>query len=105
MNDVLQSNRVIPFAVSLSGLGISLIIIGSVISHIQLIPDLRLYAESWQNRHDYILSQRDLGHSTIEVNRLPFRLEDIIKVVNLSQDPANRCAEQYYDVQLIDVQS
>jgi hypothetical protein len=105
IEDRLPMIALAPYVMTAYALGVAIIIGGSVISYMQLSPNLKTYADGWQDRHDYILEQRDLGHTSIEVTPLSFHLEDIIKVVTLAQDPANRCSEQYYGVQSIEVSS
>lgn len=78
---------------------------GILIGHASLISDLQAYSSDWDARHMQILAMRDSGQLNIEVSPLKFDLADMIQVTNLSQDPANRCAEQYYDVQSITVKN
>jgi hypothetical protein len=79
-------------------LALFLLISQIVYHHGSQIPDFMNYARSWDIRNEDITSQKLAGETTIYVNTLVVDLADIIKIVNLSQDPANRCAKQYYGI-------
>jgi|GEM_PF-5023584 len=84
--------------VVLACLAIMLLTFQIVIQQSSQISQFSSYAQSWDARHADILAQARAGADIVTVNQLGFDLADEIKIVNLSQDPANRCAKQYYDI-------
>lgn len=86
-------------------IGCAIIIAGSMVSYWRDVGDFQLFATAWQARHEEILQQRESEKSIIQVSALPFQLEDVLHLVDLSKDPANRCAVRYYDVSAIQVES
>ena len=80
---------------------ILVISIGISLGHLRLAPEFQNYARAWDARHLQILEQRDSGQREIVVAPLAFDLADYVGVVDLGQDPANRCARMYYDVDSI----
>lgn len=97
-NDRLLSDNRVTSVMALAVLGCVIIIAGSLIGHLQDAENFQSYATAWQARHEEIIKQREAGQSPITVNPLSFNLEDQIGLVDLSTDPANRCAERYYGV-------
>ena len=65
------------------------------------LPVLQRYAREWDARHQRIIAMRGGGQTTIEAAPLTWDLADDIRIPTLANDPANRCAVQYYDVESI----
>lgn len=101
--------RIVPIiSLSIRGLISGLILsisIGITLGHASQIPDLQLYGREWDMRHAYIITTHADGAEQIEVSALRFDLANMIQVVTLATDPANRCAEQYYGVDSIIVKN
>lgn len=101
----LALGRATPFSERVISAGCVIVIlvisIGITLGHLRLAPDFQNYARAWDARHQQIVEQRDSGQREIVVARLPFDLADYVGVVDLEQDPANRCARKYYGVDSI----
>lgn len=80
---------------------IVIISVDITLGQLHLLPDFQSYARDWDARHQQILEQRGSGERDILVAPLSFDLAEHIGVVPLGQDPANRCARRYYDVDSI----
>ena len=77
--------------------------LGIFVGQASLIPDLQTYVNDWDKQHQEILTLRESGQLNMEMYPLEVDLANIIQVTNLSQDPANRCALDYYDLESIEV--
>jgi len=64
----------------------------------RLIPDFATYAREWDERHEYILSQRALGERTIRV--VPYSY-DFTAFVSTRGLPMGKISAYYYDVESI----
>ena len=94
-----------PFGVRVITAGCVMVIlvisIGITLGRLRLAPDFQNYARAWDARHLRILEQRDSGQREIVAAPLAFDMADYVGVVDLGQDPANRCARRYYGVDSI----
>jgi len=77
--------------------------IGIVAAQIRWIPDLQFFADGWDERHQYILEQRDSGQRQIEIWPLSYDLGSEFRNVMSprSQTYENSCAAIYYGVESI----
>ena len=66
--------------------------------HARLIPSLQRYAAEWDERHQYILDQRDAGVREITVKPLSFNLA---RHVRAAQIHMHECPWEYYGVDKI----
>ena len=78
---------------------------GICLGQARLLPDFSLYASEWDKRHESIVMQRDSGESEIVVAPLAFDLAQFSRLTTLADDPSNRCARRYYQVDSIRVVS
>ena len=85
-----------------AGLALVLVIgIGIARGQAARLPVLQRYAQEWDARHQQIIAMRGGGQKTIEAAPLTWDLADDIRITTLADDPANRCARLYYDVDAI----
>ena len=85
-----------------AGLALVLVIgIGIARGQAARLPALQRYAQEWDARHQQIIAMRGGGQKTIEAAALTWDLADDIRIITLADDPANRCARLYYDVDAI----
>lgn len=84
-----------------SMLVIATICVGILFGRLQWIPDLRVYAREWDARHQYILTMRDSGLTSVEVAPLKYDLSRYFWNADMSTGPENRLAANYYGVESI----
>ncbi len=76
---------------------------GIVLGHAKLVPDLRIYAREWDQRHELILSLRESGLTEVEVAPLSFDLSYYLMHQDLSTELERSLAETYYGLMSITV--
>ena len=86
----------------LVSLGVAIAIgISIAFSHSQFIPNLRLFAKDWDDRHLEIIRQRAGGSETIAVPELTYNLGDRYHGFHLFDDTYNYCPKIFYGVESI----
>ena len=75
---------------------------GIFLGRLHWLPDLRAYAREWDARHQSILDMRASGLTRIEVAPLTYDLSRIFWEADMSTNPENRSAKDYYDLESIE---
>ena len=75
-----------------------------LIGHVSLVPELRIYARDWDERHQEIIVKRDSGQTVIEISPLAVSLDRHVGKAPLGKEPTTSWAQWYYGVDKIIVQ-